>query len=56
MLGEGGGKQAGQHLFHPSPELNVEQLSPGTGLGHTARPTRVHYTLGQAGQDLIQLI
>lgn len=56
VLGEGGGEQAGQHLFHPRPELNVEQLPPGTGLRHTAWPTGIHDTLWQAGQDLIQLI
>lgn len=56
VLGEGWWKQASEHLFHPGPELNVEQLSPGTGLGHTAWPTWIHYTLWQAGQDLIQLI
>lgn len=56
MLGEGGGKQASQHFFHPSPELNVKQLSPGTRLGNAAWPTGIHDTLGQAGQDLVQLI
>lgn len=56
MLGEGGRKQAGQHFFHPGAELDVEQLSPGTGLSHAARPTRIHHTLGQTGQDLVQLV
>lgn len=56
VLGEGGRKQAGQHFFHPGAELDVQQLSPGTGLSHAARPTRIHDTLGQAGQDLVQLV
>lgn len=56
VLCEGGREQAGQHLFHPGPELDVEQLSPGARLRHAARPARIHNALRQARQDLIQFI
>ena len=56
VLCERGGEQAGQDLLHAGPQLYVEQLPPGAGLREAAGPAGVHHALGEAGQDLVEVV